>query len=480
MTATQDIPTFDVVIIGAGTAGQSAYAQVSKHTNKVLVVNAGPWDTTCARVGCMPSKLLIAAAKHAHLSETAQVFGVINQTVIDRKAVMQRVREWRDYFAGHAQKAVDQWPAAHKKQGKAKFIDATTLQVGEEIIHSKAIIVATGSIPRVPASWQAALKDRLLTSDSIFNLAELPSSIIVVGTGAIGIELAQALSLLGVEVSLIGTHDTVGGLTSPELRQQATGLITQNMRYICNTNIEQVYLDNDQVLLHYRDQPTASVHGIQHSDQLCADYLLVAIGRDSKLSDLGLEHVDARFANTTNIRQHDQTMQLDDLPIFIAGDVVSQHALQHEANYAGRIAGINAAQYPDMQHFAPYAGLSIVFSSPQMAIAGQSFAALTQAGTAFICSEISYESQGRAIIENKNEGSIHLYGCPHSLKLLGAELLVHDAEHLAHLLAWAIQQHMTVDDLLAMPFYHPVVEEGLRTALVRLRQKIKLEKHKLV
>ena len=161
-------------------------------------------------------------------------------------------------------------------------------------------------------------------------------------------------------------------------------------------------------------------------------------------------------------------MQLDDLPIFIAGDVLTPHALQHEATNDGRIAGINAAHYPNTQAFERYAGLSIVFSAPQMAMAGQSYKALSAANIPFVRAEVSYNNQGRATVLDKNHGAIQLYGCPTTQRLLGAELLVTEAEHMAHLLSWAIQQQLTVPQLLAMPFYHPVLEEGLRTALVSL------------
>lgn len=462
-------PRYDVVIIGAGTAGQSAYKQVVKYTSNILVINAGPWDTTCARVGCMPSKLLIEAAKYAHLSQHADEFGIHNQTRIDGKAVMQRVQQLRDYFTGHAQTLVDHWPAEHKLQGQAQFVDAQTLKVGEQTIHSNATIVATGSTPRIPEGWQDALKHKLLTSDTIFNLSELPKSIIVAGTGAIGIELAQALSQLGVEVTLIGTRQFIGGLTSPELTELATSLIGPALNYIDNSKIEQVYLQDNQVMLHYQQYQHQRQ---QHSGQIKADYLLAATGRESTITALGLDKINPRYADTEQIEQQPDTMQLDDLPIFLAGDVASKRAVQHEAAFAGRIAGINAAHYPKLQPFSPYAPLAIVFSSPQMAISGQSHQALTKANTPFVCAQVTYNKQGRATIQAKNHGAIELYGCPTSHKLLGAELLVHEAEHLAHLLTWSIQQGLTVTELLAMPFYHPVLEEGLRTALVRLNQQL--------
>lgn len=456
--------TYDVVIIGAGTAGQSAYNQVIKQTSNVLVVNAGPWDTTCARVGCMPSKLLIEAAKQAHASRHASEFGIHNQTSIDGKAVMQRLQQLRDHFTRHAQAVVDQWPAAHKKQGKARFIDATTLEVDQEIIKTRASIIATGSVPRIDPQWQQALGHKLLTSDSIFNLPALPKSIIVAGNGAIGVELAQALARLGVKVTLMGRSSDMGGLSNPGLRKLATTLISADLDYIDNSRIEQVSLQNDQVVLRYQRE--------QHSAQVQAEYLLAAIGRDSTLSGLGLDTIDARYQDIQGAIQHPLTMQLDDLPIFIAGDVATSQALQHEAAYAGRIAGINAAHYPALKAAEPYTGLSIVFSQPQMAIAGQSHQALGKASIPFVCAEVSYRTQGRATIQAKNQGAIQLYACPQSHQLLGAELLVHEAEHLAHLLAWSIQQGLTVQQLLAMPFYHPVLEEGLRTALGRLRAQL--------
>lgn len=456
--------SYDVVIIGAGTAGQSAYNQVVKHTSNVLVVNAGPWDTTCARVGCMPSKLLIEAAKYAHASQHASEFGIDNQTRIDPKATMQRVQQLRDYFTGHAQALVDQWPDEHKKQGKARYLDANTLEVGQDTICTKTSIIATGSTPRIDPQWQQALKHKLLTSDSIFNLPALPKSIIVVGNGAIGIELAQALARLGVEVTLMGKGSDIGGLSNPDLRKLATALITKELNYIDHSTIEQVYLQDDQVILHYQRN--------QQSGQVEAEYLLAAIGRESSIHTLGLDNIALNYQTIKGAIQHPLTMQLDDLPIFIAGDVSTTQALQHEAANAGRIAGINAVRYPDIKQFEPYTGLSIVFSQPQMATAGQAHQALEKAKIAFACAEVSYRSQGRATIQDKNEGAIQLYGCPQTHKLLGAELLVNEAEHLAHLLAWSIQQGLTVPQLLAMPFYHPVLEEGLRTALVRLRAQL--------
>ena len=120
----------DVAIIGAGTAGMSAYRAALAHTRSVLVIEGGPYGTTCARVGCMPSKLLIAAAEAAHAVAHAGLFGVRTEPPrIDGAAVMQRVRDERDRFVGFVTEAVEQWPAEHRLHGHARFIDEHTLRV---------------------------------------------------------------------------------------------------------------------------------------------------------------------------------------------------------------------------------------------------------------------------------------------------------------------------------------------------------------
>ena len=462
---------YDVVILGAGTAGQSAYKRAVKVTSNVLIINAGSWETTCARVGCMPSKVLIEASKYAHASQHAAEFGINNQPKIDPKATLERVQRLRDHFTGHVQAKVDEWPAEHKKQGKAQFIDTNTLQVGDDVIRTKTTIVATGSAPRIDKDWQAALKDKLITSDTIFDLAELPKSIIVVGAGAIGIELAQALARLGVQITLVNQGDSIGGLSNPDLRKMATALICKELKYLDHSIVEKVCLQDNQVVLDYK-RDTSQPSDQPESGQVKADYLLAAIGRESTINDLGLDNINAKYKDIKKPIHDLKTMQLDDLPIFIAGDVLTPHAIQHEAANDGRIAGKNAASYPSIKQFEPYAGLSIVFSSPQMAIAGQSHKQLSQDDVAFVCAEVSYNNQGRATVIDKNHGAIQLYACPTTQRLLGAELLVTEAEHMAHLLAWSIQQKLTVKQLLAMPFYHPVLEEGLRTALVSLLAKL--------
>jgi dihydrolipoamide dehydrogenase len=158
-----------------------------------------------------------------------------------------------------------------------------------------------------------------------------------------------------------------------------------------------------------------------------------------------------------------ETMQCGNAPIFIAGDVNSDVPLLHEAADEGRIAGDNAARFPDVRADMRRAPLSIVFTDPQIAVVGGGFRAARD--VAFVTGAVSFDDQGRARVMQRNRGRLHVYAQIGTGLLLGAEMVGPEAEHLAHLLAWALQLDLTIEEMLKLPFYHPVVEEGLRTAL---------------
>lgn len=173
---------------------------------------------------------------------------------------------------------------------------------------------------------------------------------------------------------------------------------------------------------------------------------------------------------------HDRnTAQVADCPIFIAGDVSEDRPLLHEAADEGRIAGGNAGRFPDVRVRPRRTPLAVVFSEPQIAMAGASHAELSAAGIAFEIGRVSFEDQGRSRVMGRNLGALHVYGEVGTGRFLGAEMLGPAAEHIGHLLAWSVQRGDTVQQMLDSPFYHPVVEEGLRTALRGLQRALHVE-----
>ena len=475
---TLDLHAVDVAIIGAGTAGMAAYREVRKHTDRIALIEGGPFGTTCARVGCMPSKLLIAPAHARHHLAALPAFGIHSDAgKVDGRAVMKRVREERDRFVGFVKDTVAGFDQQHIVRAHAVFEDPHTLRLSAasdgtlpefERIRAGTIILATGSRPHIPESLRAA-GDRLVVNDDVFEWQDLPGSVAVFGAGVIGVELGQALHRLGVRVRLFGRGGGIAGLSDPAVRDEAKRIIGAEMATSLDQRDVSVERDGDVVVVHFTDNGSARSESF--------DYLLAATGRISNVDALGLANsgleLDARGVPVFDR----QSMQAGGSHIFVAGDAGNDVPVLHEAADEGHLAGKNAAGFPAVFKHTRRTSLGIVFCDPQAAFAGQRHAQLVADGVDFAVGEVSFADQGRSRVMLVNQGLLRVYGEQGSGLLLGAEMIGPDNEHLAHLLAWAIQMRMTVPQVLEMPFYHPVIEEGLRTALRLLLEALGMGPH---
>ena len=171
---------------------------------------------------------------------------------------------------------------------------------------------------------------------------------------------------------------------------------------------------------------------------------------------------------------NEATGQIEDKPLFIAGDVSNAHLLLHEAADDGRIAGDNAGPFPVIRARPRRAPLSVVFTDPQIALVGARFSDLDNSTTSFAVGQVSFEDQGRSRVIGKNKGILRVYGEQGTGVFLGAEMIGPAAEHLGHLLSWSVQHRLTVQQMLDSPFYHPVIEEGVRTALRQLNRELRM------
>ena len=447
----------DVAVLGAGTAGLAAYRAAVAAGSRAVIVEGGAYGTTCARVGCMPSKLLIAAAEAAHGVERWDAFGLrLDGTMrVDGRAVMARVKRERDRFVGFVLEGVERIPAADRLRGHARFESDRSLTVGRHTrVRFGHAVIATGSRPNVLPFLRAA-GDRLVVNDDVFDWDDLPRSAAVFGPGVIGLELGQALARLGVRVRMFGKGGFVGPFSDPAVRDYARDAFRHEFWLDPDADVRGIERTPDGVAVRFVDG------GDEHVETV--DFVVAATGRAPNVDDIGLENTSvARDARGVPLFDR-ATLQCGASPIFIVGDANNELTLLHEAADEGRIAGENAARSPDVRPGHRRAPLGIVFSDPQLAVVGTRFADLP-AG-AFVTGEVSFEDQGRSRVMLRNRGLLHVYAGARTGEFLGAELIGPDAEHLAHLLAWARQLKLTVPQMLELPFYHPVVEEGLRTAL---------------
>lgn len=459
----------DVAIIGGGSAGMVAFRQARAKTKSVVLIEGNQFGTTCARVGCMPSKLLIAAADTKHHIEQAPEFGIFPQgeTRVDGEKVMQRVQSMRNGFVGHVLETIEKIPAECKIDGYAKFVDDNTLQIGELTLTADRIVIATGSRTNIPTSW-GELGDRILTNEEIFELPTLPKSVAVFGAGVVGMELGQALHRLGTKTITFGSRRHIKPLTHPDVVDAAEAIFSEELELDIEPHVESVGRKGDAVEICYIDKGN-------NEQSIEVEYVLAATGRRPNIDKIDIQNTSIELDERGVPKVNSLTMQTSVPHIFIAGDASDELQLLHEAADQGRIAGINAGAYPEVKNGIRHTQLSIAFCDPNIAVVGDSYPTLIEqyGEDGVVIGRFDFASQGRAKVMNKNKGLIHIYAMQGTGTFLGAEMVMPDGEHVAHLLAWCREQKLTLSQMLTMPVYHPVIEEGVRTALRSAQVKVK-------
>ena len=451
----------DVAIIGSGSAGLYALSKVRPSGKSFVLINGGATGTTCARVGCMPSKAFIQVAEDFHRRGVFNRYGVEGHEDmgLDLATAMEYVQDLRDTFVDRVLSNSTDNMGDEFVEGYARFVEPDLLDVEGQMIRAGRVIIATGSRPLVPEAY-AAFGDRVLTTDDFFEQESLPGSVAVIGMGVIGLELGQALARMGVEVTGIDMAEGIGGITDPEVGRVAIDVIGKEFPLWLGAAAQ------------VAEEPDGRLRVSAGKNTVVVEKILMAIGRVPNTDRLGLESLGVE-TDARGVPLHDRhTMQIGDLPIFIAGDVTGERPLLHEAGDEGRIAGLNAVS-DSVTRFRRKVPLSITFCDPNICAVGQRYEELDPDATAI--GQIQFGPVGRALIMARNKGLLRVYADKHSGTLLGAEMIAPKGENLAHLLAWCIEQELTVGRLLQMPFYHPVIEEALQAALYDLYKDVEVK-----
>ncbi len=447
----------DVVIIGAGSAGLYALSQVIRENKSYLVVQQGELGTTCSRVGCMPSKVLIQSAEDYHRRKALERQGIEGGELlsIDGEEVMEFVREQRDMFVERVLGSNEKRLQDNMLIDRAEFVRPGRLRVGENIVDYHSVIIATGSSPIIPEAWKQ-FSDRIITTDNLFEEERLPESVAVIGLGVIGLEIGQAMARLGVAVTGFDAAENIGGIEDPEINQSVCQTLSREFP---------LWLGQPAEISEEGEQLKVSAGG----NSVLVDRLLLSIGRRPNVDSLKLENLGIELDSQGIPIFNSNTMQCGDQRVFLAGDVTGTLAMLHEAGDEGRIAGINACSEAT-QSFRRKTPLSITFTDPNLCFVGSEWSRLDMQQA--VIGQISMAPVGRAQIMSKNRGLIRIYGDKQSGRILGASLFCIKGENLAHLLAWCIQQDLTVFDLLRMPYYHPVIEEAIQAALRDMARQV--------
>ena len=444
----------DVLIIGAGSAGLYALREVRRAGRDFLLVDRGPLGTTCARVGCMPSKVALHAGAEWATRKAMADIGVsgIDALSIDARATWAALRRQRDIFANNGANSARSAAGDKLINAQARFIEPNLVELdsadGSQQVRARTVIIATGSRPVMP-SFLEPVRDRTINTDELFELDTLPHSIGILGLGAIGLEMGLALSRLGVRVVGADLAPEVGGINDPIIGQRARECFGREMELWLGTETRVARSERGVVL-------SAGEHEAE------VELLLAALGRRPNTDTLGLEAAGFPVDERGSPRFDPATMQIGDLPVFIAGDANADRPLMHEAADEGAIAGYNAAR-DTVTRFARKASIGIAFTNPDVVSVGTRFDQLD--ADKIVIGSASGDKNGRSQILGAADSLLRVYADAADGRLLGASMIATGGEHLAHLLAWAIQRGETAADLLTLPFYHPTVEEVLQSAV---------------
>lgn len=441
--------TFDLIIIGDGSAGLSALKEARKYTDNVILIAGGPSGTTCARVGCMPSKILIHAAKLYDSHKKMHEAGILGAEQLSPEIplVLENVRNQRDEFVAHVKKETEDY-SEHIVKGFARFETPTTIRVGDRLYHTRATVIATGSQPHMPEKY-AKFRQYLITTDTLFERKDLPKRLAVVGLGAVGLEMSQAFAGLKIDVTAISLEEKIGVVSDPKINDTIKKALAEDMRLWLDTDPE-IKKTADGLLLHTPDKETL------------VDGIFIATGRTPKLSRMGLGKIGVDTNGCGVPRFNRYTMQIPGYPIYMAGDATDERAILHEAVDEGRRAAYHAI-HDQVKDSPRYPQVQIIFTNPVIAVVGDTEYAMRHDST--VVGEVDFKDQGRANIENENFGKIRLFAEKSGGYFRGAEIMAPAAEHLAHFLSLALSQRLSVEEMLETPFYHPTLEEGLKTAL---------------
>lgn len=454
--------TFEFTVIGGGSAGYAAARTAAALGMKTAVIDgAAELGGLCILRGCMPSKTLIESANRALTLNRASEFG-LTATVgaPDIVAIRDRKRLLIEDFASYRQGQLNDGRfVLHRAQ--AAFLDAHTIEVtpldGTPTfsLRSDYFCIATGSVANVPPIPGLA-ETGYWTSDDILDADSLPKSCIILGGGAIALEMSHYLSALGTQVTLIQRSDQLLNGLDPEASQVILKAYrSRGMDCYCGTQIQQVSRTADG----HKEIRFTSAAGDHH---IVAEQILVSLGRIPNLSSLDLPRANVAVEDKKITAQ--ATQQTSQPHLFAAGDVASPLDVVHLAIQQGEIAARNAHRL-HTQNEEPLEQMDYrlrlfgVFSHPQVAAVGASEEELKEKKIPYLTANYPFDDHGKSMTMGETEGFVKMLAHAETGEILGALCVGPEATELIHEVVVAMHFRSTAATFITIPQYHPTLSE---------------------
>ncbi len=446
--------TFDLIVIGAGSAGFSAAITAAEQGESVAIIGYGTIGGTCVNVGCVPSKAMIRAAEVMHASSAAKRFNGIDARTklknwVDVQAQKQKLVD--DLRAAKYSDVLPQYETLSYIEGAAKLVTGG-VEANGQFYKCDKIIIATGSHSSVPPI-DGMLNVPHLDSTSALDLEQLPKTMIIIGAGVIGCELGQMFSRMGTQVTLLCRSNVLAG-AEPEISEAlAQSLRDEGMYVHCGSVYESIKEDDGICLCYYYEGE------VRH---LSAEHVMLATGRKANTAGLGLEDMGVALAKNGGIKV-DEFMQTNIPGIYAAGDVTGTDQFVYMAAYGAKLAANNAMKGNAMRYDNSVMP-AVVFTDPNYASVGLTEAAAQAKGITIKTSVLDLKHVPRALAARDTRGLIKLVANASDNKLIGAHILAPEGADSIQTAALAIKTGTTYTELGEMIFPYLTTVEGLKLA----------------
>ncbi len=454
---------YDLVIIGAGSAGFSAAITAADQGARVALIGGGTIGGTCVNIGCVPSKTLIRATETLHQASTAQRFSGISASArIDDWSAVARQKDELVTSLRQA-KYIDLVPAYNTiayLEGKARLRDSGVLVDGEPIAAAK-VIIATGARPAIP-DIPGIGGVGYLTSTTALELATLPRSLLVIGGGYVGAELAQMFSRAGVAVTLVFRSKLLPE-AEPEIGAALLSYFTgEGMSVVAGVSYRAIRRTLAGVALDINLGGPPAV--------LEAEKVLIATGRTPNIEGLGLAEHGIELSARGGIAV-DAHMRTSREHFYAAGDVTGRDQFVYMAAYGAKLAAKNALN-GDSLRYDSAAMPAVVFTDPQVASVGLTEDSARAAGYDVRVLVLALDQLARALAARDARGLIKLVADAKTGRLLGAHILAPEGADSIQTAALAIRHKLSIDDLTEAIFPYLTTVEGLKLAALAFSKDV--------
>jgi dihydrolipoamide dehydrogenase len=439
---------FDIAVLGGGPAGYVAAIRAAQRGRSTVLIDEAGLGGTCLNRGCIPTKALLATSHlMRQIREAGQLAIQVGEPRVDYPALIAR----KDRVVTNIRTSLTGLIRSHGVtivQGRGTLVRPNQIQVVGQpggLIEASKIILATGSRPR-PLDMAPIDGEQIHNSDTLLNCTEIPKKIAIIGGGVIGCEFASFYSGIGVQVHILELLERILPGEAPEVAQLLHESLThRGVKISTSCTFRSIERTNGAVKIALKDTTISS------------DQLLIAIGRLANTQNIGLETIGLATRPNGTIAVNDRLET--SLPgIYAIGDITGAWQLAHYASHQGLTAADNAAGHP--AHMDSSAVPSVIFTDPEIASVGLSLDKARQSGFDAIRARCPLQILGKAQATADTEGFAQLIVERSTGRILGAQVIGHEATALIAQLALAIRHEITTDALCETIHAHPTFSEA--------------------